>query len=191
MSKSMEEAGAHLVIGTLLEAAIRDQQAIEAAVGTLDRAIDTMQRASAVLPDTVAKEVDASLKAAINGAAETLVKRFEDANVKAARASAAYEEAAAFSIWRIVIPALGITALAGTAIVIAAWMAMPNLTEVQALRNERDRLQHDLSILEQRGAKSDATTCQLSNKSKRVRLCVKLDPQYGDQWGGYRIVADK
>jgi hypothetical protein len=191
MSKSTEEAGAHLVIGTLLEAAIRDQQAIKEAVGTLNRATDTLRRASEVLPDTVAKEVDASLKAAINGAADTLVKRFEDANVKAARASTAYKEAAEFSMWRIVIPALGITALAGAVIVIAAWMAMPNLTEVQALRNERDRLQHDLSILEERGAKSDTRTCQLTTKSKRGRLCVKLDPQYGDQWGGYRIVADK
>ena len=158
---------------------------------SLNSAENSVATAAARLPGAVAREVDVSLKQAAGGAADTLVKRFEDANIEAERAAAAYRDAAAFSLRRIVIQALGITAIGASAIVIAAWLAMPNLAELQARKEERDRLEQRIAWLEQHGARSDITNCEISNDRKKTRLCVKLDPNFGGHWSGYLIVVNK
>ena len=191
MSKNMQGADVHSVIGTLLEAAIRDQKAIHEAVEGLNSAENSVATAAARLPGAVAREVDVSLKQAVGGAADTLVKRFDDANIEAERAAAAYRDAAAFSLRRIVIPVLSITAIGASAIVIAAWLAMPNLAELQARREERDQLEQRIAWLEKYGARSDITNCEISKDRKKTRLCVKLDPNFGDHWSGYLVVANK
>ena len=187
----MKDIDIHTVTGTLLEAAIRDQKAIEEAVKGLGDARGAILGAASTLPSAVSREVNVSLKIAINDAADVLVHRFEAANISAERAATAYEKAAAFVIWKVAGMGLGVTAIGALAIVGMAWIAMPNLAEIQALRAERDKLQQDLALLVQRGAKSDTSACELPNNPKKTRFCVKLDPRFEDRWGGYRIVADK
>jgi hypothetical protein len=52
-------------------------------------------------------------------------------------------------------------------------------------------LEQRIAWLEQNGARSDITNCYISKDRKKTRMCVKLDPNFGDRWGGYLIVADK
>lgn len=181
----------HLAIGTLLEAAIRDQKAIREAAQGLRETEKTVRESIHRIPGQVAREVDASLQRAIDTVANQLMARFEEANANAELASAAYQASAKFSFWRLVLPVLGLTAFGATAIFLAAWMIMPSTSEIQEKRAEVDRLEQRLSSLEQQGARADYTQCIVSERPKRLRLCVKLDTGINGTWGEYRIVANK
>jgi hypothetical protein len=178
-------------LGTLLEAAIRDQKAIGKAVDGLNGVQRAMTTATAELPRTVAREVDASLQDAIERAAMRLVERFEKANVDAERAEKAYCNAVKFSLWKGALPVLGIAAVGAAAIVAVAWMLTPSLAEIQSRRDERDALEQRIAWLQQHGANGDFTKCIVSKDGKKTRLCVKLDSRFGDEWSGYRIIADR
>lgn len=80
-----------------------------------------------------------------------------------------------------------------TAIVAVAWITAPTSVEIQALREERAQLQRDIAVLEDQGARTDFTRCQLSPNKRQTRLCARLDPEFEkNTWdGGYRILKNK
>ncbi len=151
----------------------------------------SVTRAGQNLPSAVVQQVELLLKHQIDEAADKLVKRFNDANIDAERAAIAYQAAAKFSLRRFIIPTLSMTALGLTAMVCVAWILMPDLAELKARREEYAQLEQRLLWLEQKGANADMSSCLLPGKKTGGRLCVKIDPNFGDQWGAYRIVAKK
>ncbi|MTV42035.1 hypothetical protein [Duganella radicis] len=176
------------VIGALLEAAVRDQHAINDAIKEMKGSRRKMDDASDTLPSTVASRVSASLKVAIDDAANTLLERFNHATTEADRAAAAYQKASREAPRRFVLLGIGVTFVAITALATLAWCFTPSMDEIRARRAERDNLENQVEWLKQ-AAHSDLTTCRLKNNT--VRLCAKLDRQFSDQWGGYRIITEK
>jgi hypothetical protein len=183
----------HEIIGGLLDAAMRDQIAIQHAVEGMKTATAAQYAAARDLPGKVAKSVSDAIEPAVNIAAEKVVKHFVDANRDADRAALAFQRAAKFSMTWIVGAALGIASVGAAAIVAVAWMLAPTSLEIQAIRDERAQLQRDIVAFEDRGARIDFTRCQLSSNEPKTRLCARLDPVFEkDIWnGGYRILKDK
>jgi hypothetical protein len=179
----------HDALGTLLEAAMRDQAGIHDALESLKKAKNLMDHVRYDLPTSVADEVKNSIDGAALRAGNTLFKRFNDANEKAEMAKEAYIDAAKFSIWRIGLITFGLSIIGAATIGIVAHLMMPSASEIQALRDEKAQLEQDIKRLYQAGARSDFTQCIVDENVKR--FCVRLDPEFGDYWDGYRIVKRK
>ena len=183
----------HEIIGALLEAATRDQIGIQRAIEGMKVATTAQHTAAHELPGKIAKSVSDAIEPAVDIAANRVVKRFIEANRDADRAALAYQQAAKFSMVRIVGAALGIVCVGAAAIVAVAWMTAPTSAEIQALRDERAQLQREIAVLEERGARTDFTRCKLPPNERQTRLCARLDPAFEkDTWeGGYRILKNK
>lgn len=183
------------LVGTLLEAALRDQDAVRMSVNGLNRTRTSLDTAVSQLPQTVSSKVEASLKEAIEEAAQTLLEKFHRANTNAVAAADAYEKAAKFALRRVVAWSLGITVLFAASIVGVAWIVMPSMSDLEARRAEVESRRAEVEKLESRIAwltaieKSDITQCQIG--PRKVRPCAKLDPQFQNIWDGYRILANK
>jgi len=191
-----KQADMNDLVGTLLEAALRDQDAVRMSVNGLNRTRTSLDTAVNQLPQTVSSKVEASLKEAIDEAAQTLLKKFHRANTNAFAAADAYEKAAKFALRRIVAWSLGITALFAASIVGVAWIVLPSLSDLEARRAEVQSRREEIEKLESRIAwltaieKSDITWCKVG--PRKVRPCAKLDPQFQNVWdGGYQILASK
>ncbi|ATD58799.1 hypothetical protein CNX70_00265 [Janthinobacterium svalbardensis] len=191
MNKYNQNEDIGIVVGTLLEMAIRDQKAVRRAVERLSRTEHIVETAAAQLPATVAREVTLAIQEAVHEVADVLVRRFDAANIDAKRASVAYQEAAKFGFWRMIAGALGVMSIFMATIVFVAWLAMPNISELQARRDEKAYLEAQITLLEKRGAKIDYTICELTKDRKKTRLCARIDPSFVDKWDGYRILAEK
>lgn len=176
------------VIGALLEAAMRDQRAIKESIESMKVSQKKMDNASDSLPSAVALRVSASLKVAIDDAADILLDQFKHATTEADRAAAAYQKASREAPRRFVLIGIGVTVVAIAALTTLAWYFTPSMDEIRARRAERDQLESQIDWLKN-AVHSDLTTCRL--KSNTVRLCAKLDRQFSDQWNGYRIIAEK
>ncbi|MGO4382127.1 hypothetical protein [Pseudoduganella sp. RAF53_2] len=184
-----KQLNVNATIGALLEAAIRDQDAVHKAAEGLASSKRTLDAVASQLPGAVASSVDASLEKVLDKAAKALLKNLNEADANAERASAAYERAAQFAVSRIVIWALGITTIAAMTIIAVAWLFMPDLAELQARRAERDALEKRIAWLKQVEG-SDISNCILADRRSN-RVCARIDSKFPDAWNGYRILSSK
>jgi hypothetical protein len=64
---------------------------------------------------------------------------------------------------------LGVTAIALGVALFIAWWVLPNAEEIAALRTERDALESNIAVLNQRGARADLRRCGTGH------VCVRVD----------------
>ncbi|WP_321867688.1 hypothetical protein [Paraburkholderia tropica] len=167
----------HDVLGTLLEAAIRDQRLTGSAIQSMNRVSSNLAEQGRQLPESVVAAVTRDLKPAIDAAAETLTKRVKDANVHASEAAEAFRHATKSATFFVFIPALLTTA--------ATMVLWYGVTEhaVSRLGSEKASLQATVDELSSRGGRLDVRTCQLENG--KVETCIRVGSQeYGS---GYHI----
>ncbi|MRV70684.1 hypothetical protein GJ700_02990 [Duganella sp. FT92W] len=189
---ALDKNTVHDTLGTLLEMARRDQDAIHAAVEQLKYSQRTLDQMTRQLPGEMAQRVDKSLQNSVDGAANKLASHFSEANVQADLAAATYQRASKHVVIKITLAALGITAIAAASIVAVTWILAPTNADIQALREERDELKRQITFLERKGGRSDVTMCKLDEKTGKSRMCAKIDSSFKGVWeGGYLIIANK
>ncbi|MDH6148249.1 MULTISPECIES: hypothetical protein [Paraburkholderia] len=168
---------AHDVLGTLLEAAIRDQRLTGSAIQSMDRVSRSLAEQGRQLPGSVVAAVSRDLKPTIDAAAETLTKRVKDANVQAGEAAEAFRRATKQATFFVLVPALLITAAT-----MALWYGVTEHA-VSRLEDERASLQATVDELSSRGGRLDVRTCRLEDGT--VDTCIRVGSQgYGS---GYHI----
>lgn len=176
------------ILGSVIEATVRDQKIAEKALAELAVAIGTLRNASNSLPTVVAGQVKQQIEGATDQAATTLLERYNEANASAVLATAAYDRAAKRGLMLIALPALGITAICALAIAAATAYFIPSLGEIQEKRQERANLVKDIEYLDQL-RKIDFGRCQIGGNE--YKICAKLDSQNLKNMNGYRVLAEK
>jgi len=169
-------------LNSLLEAAIRDQQAIRAASAALKALQAAMDAQRKTQPQEIVGALLHELEQVIDTASTQLTARIDSANLSAATAEVALSAATRRASWVVLIPALavGFASLA-LSFFSSTWI-------LSSLREEKAGLEANIAALESRGAKLDWAEC--GGKDKIVRLCVRVDNSVNYD-GGYRAIVPK
>lgn len=169
---------AYDALGTLLEAAIRDQKLTADAVKAMNSLTTAIEQQSRSMPKAIVADVKSQLGTTIDAAATTLTSRVESANLAADKATKALERAATFSILRICAPAL-LASLAAMALWygVTAW-------SVHRLEQQKTELEQRIAYLDSRGGRLDITSCRFDDG--RSVPCIRVD-ETAPFNGGYRI----
>jgi hypothetical protein len=147
-------------LGLLMETAERHQKLAEAAISQLHE--QTQALATAVrdqIRQAIAEEMKV-VKAETQVAVEALRRVKRAANA------------------RVILWTIAVTAISMAIALSAIWWILPTRAEIATLRAERNELESNLAVLDQRGARADLRRCGTGH------LCVRVDmnaPRYGDQ----------
>ncbi|OAJ59387.1 hypothetical protein A6V36_27465 [Paraburkholderia ginsengiterrae] len=141
---------AYDALGTLLEAAIRDQKLTADAVKAMNSLTTAIEQQSRSMPKAIVADVNSQLATTIDAAATTLTSRVESANLAADKATKALERAATFSILRICAPAL-LASLAAMALWygVTAWSVHRLEQQKTDLKQQKTDLEQQKTDLEQ------------------------------------------
>jgi len=161
----------------LHHAAHRNQEAAEAAIGKMRETDEILRQRIQTLPDWVAGEVDRRLAQVVHDAAEQITANvsagLKAENEAASRAKVRYENAAKFSVRRVVGTALGCFVIGCigmiTGVYVAARLILP---APDVLQREREAEQN-VEKLAPRGGNSIWTKCQTTQGD--YRQCVRTD----------------
>lgn len=74
---------------------------------------------------------------------------------------------------RMILSTIGLVTIATAVAIFVAWWILPSSAELATLRAQRDELQSEIALLNQRGAKADIRRCGDKH------LCVRVDPSAG------------
>jgi hypothetical protein len=176
---------AYDALGTLLEAAIRDQKLTADAVKAMNSLTAAIEQQSRFMPKAIVADVKSQLGTTIDAAATTLTSRVESANLAADKATKALERAATFSILRICAPAL-LASLAAMALWygVTAWSVHRLEQQKTDLEQQKTELEQRLAYLDSRGGHLDITSCRFDDG--RSVPCIRVD-ETAPFNGGYRI----
>ncbi|PVX82454.1 hypothetical protein [Paraburkholderia unamae] len=155
------------VLGSLLEAAIRDQKLTGDAIVSMQRVSNELAQHGSRLPGTVAAAVNSNLKQTIDSAAEVLTERVKDANVEADRAADAFRRATRRATFFVCIPAVF-----ATAALMATWYGV-TAHSVHQLEQEKLSLQQRVDYLYSQGGQLDVRSCPLSDG--RAVPCIRVE----------------
>ena len=182
----------------LVEAAIRNEQAIATAIGNMEAAARNMRTTEQMLQEKVrtlpnwgAGEVDNRLEKVVHDTGAQISASLRAANDAARRAQVQYENAAKFAIKRVVQIALGCFFIGCISMMICAYVvARLILPPPDVLQREREAEQN-VEKLAPRGGNSFLTMCKTAQGE---RLCIRTDER-GQQspWGAgggetYRLI---
>lgn len=187
-NNSIDHRALQSILGSVIEAAIRDQKTAEKMLAELAAAIGTLRSTSNSLPNVVSGQVKQQIEGATDQAATTLLERFNEANSSAELATAVYDRAAKRGLRLIVLPALGITALCALSIAAAAAYFTPSLSEIQERRQEHANLVGEIEYLDQL-KKIEFRRCQIGGNE--FKICAKLNAQNQKYMNGYRVLSEK
>ncbi|WP_090535533.1 hypothetical protein [Paraburkholderia sartisoli] len=176
---------AYDALGTLLEAAIRDQKLTADAVKAMNSLTAAVEQQSRSMPKAIVADVKSQLGTTIDAAATTLTSRVESANLAADKATKALERAATFSILRICAPAL-LASLAAMALWygVTAWSVHRLEQQKTDLEQQKTELEQRVAYLDSRGGRLDITSCRFDDG--RSVPCIRVD-ETAPFNGGYRI----
>lgn len=176
---------AYDALGTLLEAAIRDQKLTADAVKAMNSLTAAIEQQSRSMPKAIVTDVKDQLGTTIDAAATTLTSRVESANLAADKATKALERAATFSILRICAPAL-LASLAAMALWygVTAWSVHRLEQQKTDLEQQKTELEQRVAYLDSRGGHLDITSCRFDDG--RSVPCIRVD-ETAPFNGGYRI----
>ncbi|SOE92957.1 hypothetical protein SAMN05414139_05720 [Burkholderia sp. D7] len=176
---------AYDALGTLLEAAMRDQKLTADAVKAMNFLTAAIEQQSRSLPKAIVTDVKNQLGTTIDAAATALTSRVESANLAADKATKALERAATFSILRICAPAL-LASLAAMALWygVTAWYVHRLEQQKTDLEQQKTELEERVAYLDSRGGHLDITSCQFEDG--RSVPCIRVD-ETAPFNGGYRI----
>jgi hypothetical protein len=176
---------AYDALGTLLEAAIRDQKLTADAVKAMNSLTAAIEQQSRSMPRAIVADVKSQLDTTIEAAAKTLTSRVESANLAADKATKALERAATFSVLRICAPVL-LASLAAMATWYGVTARSVSRLELQKtdLQQQKTELEQRVAYLDSRGGRLDVTSCQFDDG--RSVPCIHVDETVPFK-GGYRI----
>lgn len=169
---------AYDALGTLLEAAMRDQKSTADAVRAMKSLTAAIEQQSRSMPAAIVADVKSQLDTTIEAAAKTLTSRVESANLAADRAMKALDRAATFSVLRICAPVLLVSLAA-----MATWYGV-TAWSVSRLEQQKTDLEQRVAYLDSRGGRLDVTSCRLGDG--RSVPCIRVDETVSYK-GGYRI----
>ncbi|AOK06922.1 hypothetical protein WK25_20410 [Burkholderia latens] len=155
------------VLGTLLEAAVRDQKLTSDAIASMNRTSSKFSEQCRHLPVVVASAVNNELREAIDAAADTLTQRVRNANLEADRAADALGRATKRATLFVFVPAALVTALA-----MVIWYGVTAYF-VHQLEQEKTNLQQKVNYLYSQGGQLDVRSCPLSDG--RTAPCIRVE----------------
>jgi hypothetical protein len=175
----------------LVEAAIRNEQAIETATRNMRQTDEMLREKIRSLSNWVAGEVDKRLEKVVHDTGAQISASLTAANDAARRAEVQYENAAKFAIKRAVQIAVGCFFIGCIGMIIGVYVvARLILPAPDVLQREREAEQN-VEKLAPRGGSSFLTMCKTPQGE---RLCIRTDER-GQQtlWGvgggeTYRII---
>jgi hypothetical protein len=175
----------------LVEAAIRNEQAIETATRNMRETDEMLRERIRTLPNWIANEVDKRLGKVVHDTGTQVSASLTAANDAARRAQVQYENAAKFAIKRVVQIAAGCLFIGCIGMIIGVYVvARLILPAPDVLQRERVAEQN-VEKLAPRGGNSFLTMCKTAQGE---RLCIRTDER-GQQtsWGAgggetYRII---
>lgn len=176
------------ILGSVIEAAIRNQKTSEKVLSQLSDAIVTIQTRSLGLPDVVAGQVRKQIEDATEKAANTLLKKFNSANASAERAENAYNNATKNIFKWVVLPAISITAICAIVIMGAVMYLTPSIEEIKERRQEHLALVNEITFFEKLKT-VELNRCDIG-KGKYV-VCAKFDVRDQRTWNGYRAIVER
>lgn len=175
------------LVASIIEVAIENQNAAKRVMTDASEVLKNLNSATYQLPNAVATKVERTLHNEVAAAATTLVEKFNEANVHADTASAAYIKASRHVIWKIALIALAITGICVTAIALLANHLSPSYAELQQLRSERDSLANQISWINQQ-SRVDYIPCKIG---ATMRVCAKIEDREGKISTVYQLLARK
>ncbi|MDN7993668.1 hypothetical protein QZM97_26670 [Burkholderia orbicola] len=155
------------VLGTLLEAAIRDQKLTGEAIASMNRVSSKFAEQCRHLPENVASAVNNELRDAIDATADALTERVRNANLEADRAAAALGHATKRATFFVFVPALLVTALA-----MVIWYGVTAYL-VHQLEQEKTNLQEKVNYLYSQGGQLDVRSCTFPDG--RTAPCIRVE----------------
>ncbi len=163
----------------LLESAIRNEETISASAETLKTTTENLQKASHHLPARVANEVERAAINSADAAARQLTSKLVSVVDAAEKARKTYEDAVEFSFRRIAWQAVMASFFGIGAMVLTAWIIIPDAKKMQALREEKAWLESNIAALERQGGKVVFERCQPNTGPSR--LCVRTNEAERDK----------
>ena len=172
------------IIQHLYEKADANERAITQSNKELAQAVSVFRAKTEALPINVAVEVNRELNAAYanlerkfdataNGAGNRIVSKFENANVQAEKAEAAYNKAVKFAIWKVAFVA---TSTCAASLFIVCYFFMPELYslrfEERSLTDRIEHLRRDAEEFKRMEGAGLIFTCLDGVKQKR---CIRTD----------------
>lgn len=108
--------------GSVFNSARRSQDRIDAELMQIQEMRKSINNFISSLPSAISLEVKEQIAGAVKGAAETIISRQIKANTEAERAFKAYERAARYSIWRLMVAGVSVAAIAIVSIALVAYI---------------------------------------------------------------------
>ena len=139
----------------LIEAAVRDQNGIERSIAGLDALVEN-------LPAQISSQVATQVADQPQQQFKELRRQVRILQNDVETAQENFKRAASTSFWKLLFPPM----LCFVAIGVALWMYLPSTRSINALREEQEELQRNISMLEQKGGKADLTQCPMNGKMK-------------------------
>ena len=164
-----------------MEAAIRNEQAIETATRNMRETDEMLRERIRTLPNWIANEVDKRLGKVVHDTGTQVSASLTAANDAARRAQIQYENAAKFALKRVVQIAVGCFIIGCIGMIIGVYaVARLILPAPDVLQREREAEQN-VEKLAPRGGDSFLTMCKTAQGE---RLCIRTDER-GQQtlWG--------
>jgi hypothetical protein len=171
--KTSEQVGEfphYEILRVLLEAAIRDQRAIQASSGALSAATLELRNQTAKLPETLVTAVSENLLSEIR-------ENLDNVAAAARRAQGDFDRVTSVARWKLlVLPACCFLAGLG-GILIYIKLAMPDVRKLEELRERQADLQSQLSVLERKGGAAQVSRC--TDRKGRTWPCIRTDDTFG------------
>jgi hypothetical protein len=168
-----EEPTNSQLVYSLWQAGKRNFERTQAAQVDLSNAADALRAVAQRLPEAVAREVDKTLPAAAEKAANAIASRWHDANAHADRAAIAYQEATERARKTIYGSAAFVLAVfAALLLVLGVWL-LPSFEDVVQMRAEKAQLEATIDRLTHGGAIANVQACR--DSLGRDRVCVRVD----------------
>jgi hypothetical protein len=127
-------------------------------------------KSSSLKVPRLGQKVDAATATAVGRALETL-------RSEADLAAQAMHRIRRLTLWQSAWQHLWMALVAIAITLLAVWWYVPSVTEMNALRAEREQLQASIADLSQRGGRIKLNSC--GNSGERKRLCVLVDQTAG------------
>ena len=186
--RSVDHKELQCILGSVIDAAVRNQKTAKEVIDQLSEAISTIQSASSRLPNFVSKEVGKQLEEATEGVATKLLQRFDSANVSAERARIAYENSTKSIFKWIVLPALAITAICASTMLGTVIYLTPSISEIENKRYELNLLNSQIGFIE---ALKNVEISQCNTARGKLVVCARFDPRDQRSWNGYRAIVER
>jgi hypothetical protein len=155
INDQIDEFPHYEILRTLIEAVARDQNGIERSIAGLDTLVEK-------LPAQILGQVAMQVTDQLQQQFKELRRQVRILQNDVEMAPQNFKRAAGTSFWKLLFSPM----LCFVTIGFALWMYVPNARSINALREEQEELQRNISMLQQEGGKADLTQCPMNGKMK-------------------------